>query len=440
MKLTINNPKQWDVTFLGRRKMKSTEVKGNDVLIDNYLRVRQQTQKLCSPLLAEDYVVQPITDVSPPKWHLGHTTWFFEAFVLSRFNSSYKPFDPAFNYIFNSYYESIGDRVLRTHRGNLTRPGVEEIYRYREYVDRHIKLLLENYENSAMNYLLELGLQHEQQHQELLLTDIKYILGHNPLFPVYLDNKIKLENTGAKSLGFIEIPEGIYEIGYKGTDFSFDNEKPVHKAYVNGFRIADRLITNKEYWDFMIDGGYRNFRFWLAEGWDLIKTQNWEAPFYWMQKNGDWYEYTLAGLAKVNPNLPVTHISFYEADAYANWAGKRLLGEAEWEVAACLIGNKSQKSNFMDSGYYHPTAATEDNYQLFGDAWEWTYSAYHPYPGYHKAEGALGEYNGKFMINQIILRGGSCATPKDHIRYSYRNFFHPDKRWQFTGIKLADKV
>ena len=421
--------------------MEKITVKGNELLADKYVKVRRQTTKLCSPLLAEDYVVQPVTDVSPPKWHLGHTTWFFETFVLSRFNKDYKHFNPAFNYIFNSYYESIGDRVLRTQRGNLTRPGVEEIYNYREYVDRQVTQLLESYANMELSYLMELGLQHEQQHQELLLTDIKYILGHNPLFPIYQQSTIPTDSTTSnRGLDFIEIPEGIYEIGYRGTDFSFDNEKPVHKAYVNGFSIADRLITNKEYLEFMLDGGYKNFRFWLAEGWDMVKLQNWEAPFYWMQKEGEWHEYTLAGLAKVNPDLPVTHISFFEAHAYANWAGKRLLGEAEWEVAARLIGVKSEKSNFLESGYYHTTAAQEDTNQLFGDAWEWTYSAYHPYPGYSKAEGALGEYNGKFMINQIILRGGSCATPKDHIRESYRNFFHPDKRWQFTGIRLADKV
>jgi ergothioneine biosynthesis protein EgtB len=413
---------------------------GNEVIISKYQTVRRLTEKICEPLLVEDYVVQPVEDVSPPKWHLAHTSWFFETFILKRFCKKYKAFDETFNYIFNSYYESIGDRLLRTDRGNMTRPSVERIYEYRKHVDRHMLELFEGKLNLDLLSFLELGLQHEQQHQELLITDIKYILGHNTLFPVYKEQSKDTSIRIHGDIHFIEIPEGLYEVGFDNGGFCFDNEKPVHKKFIQKFRVMNRLITNGEYLQFMQDGGYRNFAYWLADGWNMVQKQDLKAPFYWMQKEGEWHEYTLGGLKKIDKNAPVTHISFYEAEAFANWAGKRLLTEFEWEVAARFLKSDEQKGNFLESGIYHPAPARENNKQMLGDAWEWTYSAYHPYPGYKREEGPLGEYNGKFMIGQIILRGGSCATPKDHIRITYRNFFQPEKRWQFTGIRLGENA
>jgi ergothioneine biosynthesis protein EgtB len=420
--------------------MENVGIAGNEVIISKYRSIRKLTEKICEPLMAEDYVVQPVEDVSPPKWHLAHTSWFFETFILKRFHANYKLFDPAFNFIFNSYYESIGDRLLRTQRGNLTRPSINQIYNYRNYIDKHMLEVLDGKLNLELITFLELGLQHEQQHQELLITDIKYILGHNPLFPIYIetpkDNSIKVPGD----LQFIEIPEGLYEVGFENGGFCFDNEKPVHKKYIQKFRIMNRLITNGEYLHFMNDGGYRNFAYWLADGWTMVQKSGWNAPFYWMKKDDEWHEYTLGGLKKINPDSPVTHISFYEAEAFANWAGKRLLTEFEWEVAARFLKPDLSKGNFLESGIYHPAPVMNNNNQMLGDTWEWTYSAYHPYPGYKREEGPLGEYNGKFMIGQIILRGGSCATPKDHIRITYRNFFQPEKRWQFTGIRLGENA
>lgn len=404
-----------------------------------YSAVRRQTTDICDPLLPEDHVVQPVVDVSPPKWHLGHTTWFFETFLLKNFHKGYKLFDPDFNYIFNSYYDSIGNRVVRAERGNLTRPSLAEVHEYRRYVDVFMQELLESSGDERVFHLAELGMQHEQQHQELLVTDIKYILGNNPLYPEYKKLQAPAQDTQPREMRFIDIPGGVYEIGYKGSGFAFDNEVSVHKVYADDFSIADRLVTNQEYLHFMEEGGYKDFRFWLMEGWEMVKAFGWEAPLYWVKKKGTWYEYTLGGLRPVNPAAPVTHISFYEADAYSKWAGKRLLTEAEWEVAAKTLNQSADHGNFLESGNFHPAAETQDRIQLLGNTWEWTYSFYGPYPGYDREEGALGEYNGKFMINQMVLRGGSCATPKDHIRISYRNFFHPDKRWQFTGIRLAKK-
>jgi len=412
------------------------------ILTDRYIKryhdVRNQTLTICAPLLPEDHVVQPIVDVSPPKWHLGHTTWFFETFILKNFHKQYRIFDTDYNYLFNSYYESIGNRVIRTDRGNLTRPGVAEIQEYRRYVDVFMNELLETADDERIFHLTELGLQHEQQHQELLVTDIKYILGNNPLFPEYKKIKSSPEHK-VKEMKFVEVPGGMYEIGYKGKEFCFDNEQPAHKIYVDSFSSADRLVTNEEYLQFMEDGGYKDFRFWLMEGWELVKALKWNSPLYWVKKSGDWFEYTLGGLKPLVLSEPVTHISFYEADAYAKWAGKRLLTEMEWEVASQVLNQSVDGGNFLESGNFHPVAEVADSIQLLGNAWQWTYSSYSPYPGYEQEEGALGEYNGKFMINQMVLRGGSCATPRSHIRATYRNFFHPDKRWQFTGIRLANK-
>lgn len=409
-------------------------------LVQKYSSVRLNTVSICSRLQPEDMVLQPITDVSPAKWHLGHTTWFFEAFILQKFYNNYQVFHKSYNYLFNSYYESIGERLLRSNRGNLSRPAVSEILKYRAHVDHHIAELLKKNENPELLSLLELGLQHEQQHQELLITDIKYILGHNPLFPAYTDRTESLFHHGDYTPAkFVEIPEGIYQTGYRGSDFCFDNEQPIHKNYINGFRIMDRLITNREYLEFVKDGGYTDFRHWHMEGWEMAKNQNWEAPLYWILQSGNWMEYTSEGLKELSMHAPVTHISFYEAAAFASWKGKRLLTEPEWEAAINYLNIEPAEGNFLESNTFQPQPAN-NTLQLFGDCWEWTNSSYLPYPGYKREAGALGEYNGKFMINQMVLKGGSCATPQSHIRPSYRNFFHADKRWQFTGIRLAEDI
>ncbi|MDN5205014.1 ergothioneine biosynthesis protein EgtB [Fulvivirgaceae bacterium BMA10] len=413
-------------------------------LKERFLNVRSQTSKLTKPLKPEDYVVQPVVDVSPPKWHLAHTTWFFEQFVLLNFDKDYCVYDKDYSYLFNSYYETVGTRVLRADRGNLTRPGTHEIMKYRTYVDEGMCAFFDQNEELEDNVckIIELGLQHEQQHQELLVTDIKYILGHNPLFPVYKEN---LQNTNGVSqvIGgeYKEIDEGVYSIGHADDDFHFDNEKGRHKVYLHAFRYLNRLITNGEYLEFIEAGGYQDFRYWFMEAWEWVKTEGINAPLYWFKIENDWYHYKLSGFQKVDLYEPVTHISMFEADAFANWKGKRLLTEFEWEVA-CKQGSPqiNKNANFVETEHYHPITRQKEDSQLFGDTWEWTGSAYQPYPYYQRAEGALGEYNGKFMINQKVLRGGSCATPADHIRHTYRNFFHPHLRWQFTGIRLAESI
>jgi ergothioneine biosynthesis protein EgtB len=409
------------------------------MLKDRYKNIRSTSAAICKPLAHEDHVVQPVVFVSPPKWHLAHSTWFFEQFILSQHKKDYKAYNSNYNYLFNSYYESIGARVLRTDRGNMTRPGVDEILAYREYVDREMQELLEKELPAGVNILIELGLNHEQQHQELLYTDIKYILGHNPLFPSY--KVLSAAAAQSRKASYKEMEEGIYEIGHKGNDFCFDNEKGVHRVFLHAFRFMDRLVTNEEYMEFIDAGGYNNALLWLGEGWDWVKKENITAPMYWYKIDNEWYNYTLGGLSKVEKDAPVTHVSFFEADAFARWKGKRLLTEFEWE-AACRKYNKeiAAHANFSQSEKLHPCAAQKDDLQMMGDAWEWTNSAYLPYPYYKQEKGALGEYNGKFMINQMVLRGGSCVTPRDHIRISYRNFFHPEERWQFTGIRLAENI
>lgn len=405
-------------------------------------KIRNQTEAICKPLEPEDTVVQPMVDVSPPKWHMAHTTWFFEEFVLKTYLPSYKVYHPSYSYLFNSYYNSVGNRVQRSERSTLTRPPLRDIYTYRSHVNEHLADLLENPDErilSEMLPILELGLQHEQQHQELLLTDIKYILSTNPLLPVYTSIPAP-ERSEVVASTYLEVPGGIYQIGYQGKDFCFDNELGVHEVLIHDFQVMNRLVTNGEYLEFMEAGGYQDFRFWLDEGFNLIKTLYWESPLYWVKQDNKWLRYSLHGLQELDLNAPVSHISFYEANAYANWAGKRLLTEFEWEAASQAY--PPAQGNFSDNGLLEPTAAKTGQsgmQQLYGDLWEWTYSAYHPYPGFSTAPGALGEYNGKFMLNQMVLRGGSCATPSDHIRTTYRNFFHPDKRWQFTGIRLASK-
>ena len=378
-------------------------------LADRYLAVRKHTEEICKPLMLEDFVVQPDPDVSPPKWHLAHTTWFFEEFLLAPHFKNYRRFHPQYSYLFNSYYESVGERILRLHRGNMSRPTVEEMYQYRAYVDGHMQMLLAD-ANQEVVPLLEIGLNHEQQHQELLFTDIKFILGHNPLFPPY---KIDFPETYTRETDdtFSHIPGGEYSIGYKGYGFSYDNEHGVHNVMLNPFYISKRLVTNGEYLQFIIDGGYQRWEYWHSDAWTWVKEKDIRGPLYWYFIDGAWHRYSMAGLEKVDPAEPVTHVSFYEASAYAMWKGLRLPTEFEWEAAA-------------------------DQFS-WGQRWEHTNSAYLPYPGYAKPDGAIGEYNGKFMINTMVLRGASIATPPNHSRKTYRNFFYPNTRWQFNGIRLC---
>ncbi|MDX5437208.1 MAG: ergothioneine biosynthesis protein EgtB [Pontibacter sp.] len=414
------------------------------LLLQRYKDIRNQTVKICEPLEPEDTVVQPIVDVSPPKWHMAHTSWFFETFVLTPYLPGYKLFHPQYSYLFNSYYKALGSRVQRLQRSTLTRPPLRDMYAYRSHIDTHVEKLLHQLPVAKIVELqpvLELGLQHEQQHQEFLITDIKYILSTNPLLPVYqpLPTQQRNKDGNAKAT-YLEVPGGLYTIGYTGNDFCFDNELGVHEVLIEDFEVMSRLVTNREYLEFMHDGGYKDFRHWLDEGFAMVNTEKLEAPLYWVQQDKEWYRFTMHGLQKVDMNEPVCHISFYEADAYANWAGKRLLTEFEWEAVSQVY--PPHGGNFQSSGLLEPVAAdpaVEGMQQLYGDVWEWTYSAYHPYPGFSKAPGAIGEYNGKFMINQMVLRGGSCATPQNHIRTTYRNFFHPDKRWQYNGIRLANR-
>jgi len=382
-------------------------------LYERYKGVREHSVNICAPLSNEDYVVQPIADVSPPKWHLGHTTWFFETFILKPHCKGYKEFDGQYNFVFNSYYETVGARVIRTDRGNLSRPSVADVYAYRRHVDENMIRFINNEEiNDGLAELIILGLNHEQQHQELLLTDIKYILGHNPLFPAFTTGEYFPTLQGKSSSEFHAITGGVYEIGFSGEGFSFDNEHGHHKVYLNNYSICESLVTNGEYLEFIVDGGYEDFRHWHAEGWDWVNKNKIKSPLYWHRVDGVWMNYTFDGLTPINIGEPVCHVSFYEASAYAAWKGKRLPTEAEWEVAS---------SNFH-----------------WGQRWEWTGSAYLPYPGFKKQAGAIGEYNGKFMVNQMVLRGSSVATPEGHSRKTYRNFFHAPHQWQFTGIRLAE--
>lgn len=412
-------------------------------LLARYRQIRQQSLNICAPLHTEDYVAQPVPFVSPPKWHLGHTTWFFENFLLAEQVKDYKLYNEAFNYCFNSYYQSQGPRILRDKRGNLTRPPLDAVKAYRQYVDEQMADFLGQYNSGELPeelaLLLEVGLQHEQQHQELLVTDIKYILGHNPLHQAYRKPSPSAPAPEALPLSFTQVKEGIYDIGYQGEGFCWDNERGVHKAYLHDFAIANRLVTNGEYMEFIANGGYEHFGYWLDDGWSWVQGQEVKAPLYWYKQEGEWWHYTMHGLQKVDPNAPLTHINYYEADAFANWKGMRLPTEQEWEAACQLLCQGiPEAANFVESEQFHPIApAQEQDRQMLGNTWEWTASAYLPYPNYPRFKGALGEYNGKFMVNQMVLRGGSCATPRSHIRPSYRNFFYPNERWQFTGLRLA---
>lgn len=419
-------------------------------LFERYQLTRRITEQLISPLEVEDTVVQPIMDVSPPKWHLGHTSWFFETFLLAPYLTNFRPFHPKYSFIFNSYYDHVGQRVERAKRGLLSRPTLKDILDYRKSTDQGICHLIsgvseDDWQDVAK--LTELGLNHEQQHQELLLTDIKYILGHNPLFPAYIESNTSRSNHDSNDAltqpEFIEIPGGVYTIGHQSEDFHFDNESPSHEVLISDLKLQNRLVTNKAYLEFIHDGGYQDFRHWLSDGWDTLKKNKWCSPLYWHNFDGEWFEYTLHGLQPLALSAPICHISFYEAEAFASWAGKRLPTEAEWEISAKNLPDAfSNSGRFLENGHYHPQMISSDStlelHQMFGDVWEWSASSYLPYPGYRHSADALGEYNGKFMINQMVLKGGSCVTPKDHIRTSYRNFFHPDKRWQFSGMRLAE--
>ncbi len=378
-----------------------------------YSEIRNSTKLICLPLQLEDYVVQPVVDVSPPKWHLAHTTWFWEEFVLSKYKPGYTRFHPRYSFLFNSYYNSVGDRVLRPHRGNMSRPTVDEIWAYRSYVDEQMIQFLqfEDVPKEALS-LVDLGLNHEQQHQELLFTDIKYILGHNPLFPFYRSD-FKETLTSEADHSYHNIQEGQYPIGFADEGFSFDNEHCKHTVHLHEFSIRKSLVTNMEYLEFIRDNGYKRPQFWHSDGWEWITENKIDSPLYWHPIDVEWFRYALSGLEKINLHEPVTHMSFYEAAAFAEWKGERLPTEFEWETASASFA--------------------------WGARWEYTNSAYLPYPGFAKPSGAVGEYNGKFMINQMVLRGASIATPSGHSRKTYRNFFHPHLQWQFNGIRLCKK-
>jgi ergothioneine biosynthesis protein EgtB len=380
-------------------------------------------------------------DVSPTKWHLAHTSWFFETFVLKVWMSEYRPEVPEYAYLFNSYYNAAGDMHRRDLRGLISRPTVAEAYRFRHSIDTHIEELIEGADDELIDQLdpvFTIGLHHEQQHQELLVTDIKHVFAQNPLHPVFREQNVPLERRAVLPCSFVDFEEAMVEIGQGGIGFSYDNEGPRHRALVPAFSLATRLATNAEYLAFIESGGYKRPEFWLSLGWTTVNEQHWEAPLYWTKQDGSWWNFTLSGMRPVNLAEPVTHLSHFEADAFANWSGARLPTEFEWERAAVDL---PIEGNFVDRERFHPTpapSAPNDNLkQMFGDVWEWTRSAYLPYPGYRAAPGALGEYNGKFMSNQMVLRGGSCATSQNHIRPTYRNFFPPEKRWQFSGIRLA---
>jgi ergothioneine biosynthesis protein EgtB len=404
-----------------------------------YLEIRRTTEQLCRPLAIEDHVLQAMPDVSPTKWHLAHVSWFFETFLLTPHLPGYEPLDRAYTFLFNSYYNGVGPQFSRPARGHLSRPTVADVFAYRAWVDRGMERLLASMDGertSAAAALVELGLNHEQQHQELILTDIKYNLAVNPLHPAYHATTLP-RGTATAPLDWRELRGGLVPIGYDGAGFAFDNEGPRHTVYLRPFRLADRLTTNGEYLEFIDAGGYRTPDTWLSEGWRTVQERGWQAPLYWERQDGSWWTQTLSGFLPLDLHAPVTHVSYYEADAYARWRGARLPTEPEWEHAAT---NAPIGGNLQERGIFHPLPATADEplAQVFGDVWEWTQSAYAPYPGYRAVPGAVGEYNGKFMVSQLVLRGGSCVTPASHIRASYRNFFPPDARWQFSGIRLAE--
>jgi ergothioneine biosynthesis protein EgtB len=404
-----------------------------------FLEVRRVTRGLAAPLSPEDCAIQSMADASPVKWHLGHTTWFFETFVLSKHDEGRRPFDPSFRVLFNSYYHSVGERHPRPQRGSISRPSLDEVLAYRDRIDDELAALLDRDAlGTQLMSLVELGLHHEQQHQELIVTDLKHMLSCNPLRPAYLKSWPLTPVHGGENR-WLAVEGGLREIGHTGQGFAFDNEQPRHKVWIEPFEIASLPVTHGHVIAFIQDGGYRRPELWLSAGWDTVAARGWNAPLYWEARDGEWQMFTLRGMAPVDRESPACHLSFYEADAIARWSGARLPTEAEWEIAAQAL---PVEGNFLESGALHPLALREAPAgaapaQMFGDVWEWTRSDYAPYPRFRAAEGAVGEYNGKFMCNQYVLRGGSCATPASHIRASYRNFFPAEARWQFSGVRLA---
>lgn len=413
--------------------------------------IRETTVALAEPLSPEDCALQSMPDASPTKWHLGHTSWFFETFVLTPHAAGYRPFHPHFKVLFNSYYNAVGDKHPRAERGLISRPGLTEVLAYREHVDGQMHEFLQRHPDPAAAAVVELGLHHEQQHQELIVTDLKHLFSQNPMHPAYR-KPWPLTTVYPRRRGWIGYPEGLYEIGHAGNGFAFDNEGPRHRAFVAAFELASHPVTHGDFLAFIADDGYRRPELWLSLGWDTVQSNGWNAPLYWDQHDGVWHTFTLHGLVEIDPNTPVCHVSYFEADAFARWAGARLPTEFEWEIAAshatslAAAGATTVEAmidgNFLDGRSFHPLAlrdapAPGTPAQLFGDVWEWTQSDYAPYPGYRAPAGAIGEYNGKFMCNQYVLRGGSCATPASHIRATYRNFFPAQARWQFSGLRLA---
>ncbi len=413
-------------------------------LIENFRAVREFTEALCEPLEREDFVIQSMPDVSPTRWHLAHTAWFFETFLLKPELKGYQTPNELYNYLFNSYYNAIGQQFPRPQRGHLSRPTVNDVFAYRHHVDHEIIRLIETLDEdkiSALKSIFILGLQHEQQHQELMLTDIKHVFFQNPLYPAYTEiEQIKSSNIH-QDLQWTAFEGGVVQHGFSGNEFSFDNETPRHDFLLQPYEIGNRLVTNREFLSFIEEGGYSQADLWLSDGWALINKDAWKAPLYWVQKDSQWFEFTLGGLSQLQLDRPVTHLSYYEADAFANWRGERLPSEHEWEHAA---QNLLIEGNFVRNQLFHPsplesTPASKLS-QMFGDVWEWTRSPYSAYPGFKSASGAVGEYNGKFMSNQMVLRGGSCVSSSDHLRSTYRNFFYPHSRWQFMGLRLTRDV
>ena len=416
-----------------------------DVALERFEVVRRESEALTANLMPEDQSIQSMPDVSPTKWHLAHTTWFFETFILTRFDPNYRVFDPGFAYLFNSYYEAAGPRHPRPERGLLSRPAVDVVAAYRDHVGAAMARFAEEASEDVWRDaapLIELGGYHEQQHQELILMDIKHVFSINPLLPAYQAPRLHVRGQ-APVLGWLHFPGGLVEIGHAGSAFAFDNETPRHKVWLEPFRLATRPVSCGEYLGFIEAGGYARPEFWLSDGWAVVREQGWAAPLYWRREDGEWSVFTLSGRCRLNPAEPVCHISFYEADAFARWTGKRLPCEAEWEVAAEGL---TVAGNFADSRHLHPRAAPASAdekpilRQMFGDVWEWTASPYMPYPRFRPAGGAVGEYNGKFMCNQMVLRGGAAVTPAGHARATYRNFFPPSARWAFSGLRLAEDL
>ncbi|MCV6638334.1 ergothioneine biosynthesis protein EgtB [Candidatus Albibeggiatoa sp. nov. NOAA] len=427
---------------LSNRLFSSQTLLEREQLWRDYQATRQVTETICKPLEIEDYVIQTMPEASPAKWHLAHVTWFFEAFLLKPYLPNYKEFNQGFHFIFNSYYQQLGVMHPRAKRGCLSRPTVAEIYQYRAYVDEQMQQLIDKIgEQPEIQKRILIGLNHEQQHQELFFTDIKYNLSANPLYPVYRDDLTPVPQVSASTQQWHNFDAGMYQIGNNAeNEYIFDNEYPAHQQYVDAFQLSSRLVTNGEYIEFIEDNGYQRPEFWLADAWTTIQQQQWQAPLYWEKRDEQWWHFTLAGLQPVDKNAPVCHVSYFEADAFASWAGARLPTEFEWEVAAQSL---PLTGNFYEADYLQPTPAAADSnglQQMYGDVWEWTRSPYVAYPKYRPAKGAIGEYNGKFMCNQFVLRGGSCATSENHIRLTYRNFFYPHERWQFKGFRLAQDV